>query len=76
MGKNIINIALFGLGRIGQLHALNLYNHPKFNLKYIYDIDINLSKKFSNRFKCISINNPKTALKDKSINSILFKSAF
>tara|TARA_B100001250_G_scaffold7112_1_gene6016 strand:+ start:7143 stop:8156 length:1014 start_codon:yes stop_codon:yes gene_type:complete len=70
MGKNIINIALFGLGRIGQLHALNLYNHPKFNLKYIYDIDINLSKKFSNRFKCISINNPKTALKDKSINSI------
>ena len=39
MGKNIINIALFGLGRIGQLHAKNLKDNQNFNLKYIYDID-------------------------------------
>ena len=39
MDKNIINIALFGLGRIGQMHAENLINHPEFNLKYIFDID-------------------------------------
>ena len=38
MGKNLINIALFGLGRIGQMHAENLINHPEFNLKYIFDI--------------------------------------
>ena len=35
MGKNLINIALFGLGRIGQMHARNLVNHPEFNLKYV-----------------------------------------
>ena len=35
MGKNLINIALFGLGRIGQMHADNLIANPNFNLKYI-----------------------------------------
>jgi len=70
MGKNMINIALFGLGRIGQLHAKNLNNHPKINLKYIYDIDNDLSKKLSDKFKCLSIKNPKIALEDKKIDSI------
>ncbi len=70
MGKNIINIALFGLGRIGQLHAKNLKDNQNFNLKYIYDIDKNLSKKLSKKFKCLSINNPKIAMEDKSIDSI------
>ena len=45
MGKNKINIALFGLGRIGQMHAENLINHPQFYLKYIFDIDKNLTEK-------------------------------
>ena len=48
----------------------NLNNHPKINLKYIYDIDNDLSKKLSDKFKCLSIKNPKTALEDKNIDSI------
>jgi len=43
----MINVALFGLGRIGQMHGENLYAHKKFNLKYTFDIDKNLSKKIS-----------------------------
>ena len=35
----MINIALFGLGRIGQMHAKNLHDHPEFNLKYVFDVD-------------------------------------
>ena len=49
MGKNIINIALFGLGRIGQMHANNLINHKDFNLKYIFDKDQKLTKKLSKK---------------------------
>ena len=45
MGKNIVNVALFGLGRIGQMHAENLFSHPKFNLIYVYDINKKVSKK-------------------------------
>ena len=70
MGKNIINIALFGLGRIGQMHAENLVNHPEFNLKYIFDLDKNLTKKFSKKYQCIAIENPNIAFKDKNIKSI------
>ena len=50
MGKNIVNVALFGLGRIGQMHAKNLILHPKFNLIYVYDINKKLSKKMSNKY--------------------------
>ena len=37
MGKNKINVALLGLGRIGQMHAENLTNHKSFYLKYTFD---------------------------------------
>jgi myo-inositol 2-dehydrogenase/D-chiro-inositol 1-dehydrogenase len=70
MGKNIINIALFGLGRIGQMHAKNLINHPEFNLKYIFDIDEKLTKKLSKKYQCSAIKNPNIAFKDKDIKSI------
>jgi len=70
MDKNIINIALFGLGRIGQMHAENLINHPEFNLKYIFDIDKKLSKKLSKKYQSTFIESPSIAFKDKSIKSI------
>ena len=66
MGKNIINIALFGLGRIGQMHANNLINHKDFNLKYIFDKDQRLTKKLSKKYNSIGIQNPKIAFKDKN----------
>ena len=70
MGQNQINIALLGLGRIGQMHALNLINHPEFNLKYTFDIDKNLNKKFGKKYKSIPINNPNVAFHDKSVKCI------
>jgi myo-inositol 2-dehydrogenase/D-chiro-inositol 1-dehydrogenase len=70
MGKNLINIALFGLGRIGQMHAENLINHPEFNLKYVFDIDEKLSNKLSKKYGCINIKSPNIAFKDKDIKSI------
>ena len=70
MGKNLINIALFGLGRIGQMHAENLINHPEFNLKYVFDIDDKLSNRLSKKYGCINIKSPNIAFKDKDIKSI------
>ena len=67
MGKNLINIALFGLGRIGQMHADNLIANPNFNLKYIFDIDLKLSKKLSKKYSCDAIEAPDLAFKDKDI---------
>ena len=75
MGQNQINIALLGLGRIGQMHALNLTNHPEFNLKYTFDIDKNLNKKLAKKHKSIPINNPDIAFNDKNIKCIFIASS-
>ena len=75
MDKNIINIALFGLGRIGQMHAENLINHSEFNLKYTFDIDKKLSKRLSKKYQSIPIKNPSIAFKDKSIKCIFISTS-
>ena len=71
----MINVALFGLGRIGQMHGENLLSHKKFNLKYTFDIDRNLSKKISNKFNTVPIDNPKIAFQDKNIDVIFIASS-
>ena len=46
-----INVALFGLGRVGIMHASDISSHPKFNLKYVFDKNQTLSVKASKKFK-------------------------
>jgi len=47
----MINVALFGLGRIGQMHALNILSNKNFNLKYVYDVNSQLVKNFEKKYK-------------------------
>jgi len=70
----MIDIALFGLGRIGVMHGKNLMRNREFNLKYIYDIDKNLSKKYSKILKSIAVNSPSEIFKDKDIKAIFIAS--
>ena len=70
----MIDIALFGLGRIGIMHGKNLMRSKSFNLKYIYDIEQKLSKKYSKTLKTKAINNPSLAYKDKDIKAIFIAS--
>ena len=39
MGRSKINIALFGLGRIGLMHGKNLMRNKDFNLQYVFDLN-------------------------------------
>ena len=70
----MINIALFGLGRIGFMHGKNLMRNKNFNLKYVYDINKNLSKKIAKKLKSIPIDYPSVAFKDKTVDSIFIAS--
>ena len=70
----MIDIALFGLGRIGIMHGKNLMRSKDFNLKYIYDIEQKLSKKYSKTLKTKAIYNPSVAYKDKNIEAIFIAS--
>ena len=69
------NVALIGLGRIGQMHGENLVSHKSFNLKYIFDVNDKLNTKFSRKFKATKINNPSIAFKDKNIDVIFIASS-
>ena len=64
----MIDIALFGLGRIGIMHGKNLMRSKDFSLKYIYDIEQKLSKKYSKTLKTKAIYNPSVAYKDKAVS--------
>jgi len=70
----MIDIALFGLGRIGIMHGKNLMRNKDFNLKYVYDIDKNLTKKYSKILKAGSVNNPNIIFKDKKIKAVFIAS--
>ena len=71
----MINVALFGFGRIGQMHGENIFKHPKFKLKYVYDRDPRLSKKSERNLKAKSIKDYNIALKDKNIDVIFIASS-
>ena len=45
----MINIALFGLGRIGEMHAKNILLNNRCSLKYVFDIDPNLTIKIAKK---------------------------
>ena len=70
-----INVALFGLGRIGVMHAKNIKLNPKFNLKYVFDINQKLSIYNSKRFGSTNISKPSKAFNDKSIHVIFIASS-
>ncbi len=70
-----INVALFGLGRIGIMHAKNIKLNNKFHLKYVYDINKKLSLKVAKKLKSKSIKNPNVAFKDKNIKVIFISSS-
>ena len=66
----MINIALFGLGRIGLMHAQNIYLNNNCSLQYVFDIDQALAKKIAKKFNSISIKNTRIAYTDKKVDVI------
>ena len=66
----MINVALFGLGRIGAMHAQNIFLNNKCSLQYVFDIDQALAKKIAKKFNSISIKNTSIAYTDKNVDVI------
>ena len=50
----MINVALFGFGRIGQMHAENLNKNKEIKLLYVYEKIDQLSKKAKKRNSSLS----------------------
>ena len=66
----MINIALFGLGRIGIVHAQNIFLNNKCSLQYVFDIDQARAKEIAKKFNSIPIKNTRIAYTDKKVDVI------
>ena len=65
-----MDIAVLGIGDMGQLH-LNMYQQlPNVKIGYIFARDENKLKKIANKYKTKYTTNPQVIYQDKSINGV------
>ena len=70
----MINVALLGFGRIGQMHAENINKNKDLKLLYVYEkIDV-LSKKAKKQYNCKIEKNYNKIFKDKNVDLIFISS--
>ena len=46
----MIEVALFGAGRIGSIHAGNIARQPGVRLKYVVDVDANAASTLAQQY--------------------------
>jgi len=70
----MINVALFGFGRIGQMHAENLCKNKEIKLLYVYEKSNELNKKAKNLYDCKIEKDYNKIFKDKTVDIIFISS--
>ena len=71
----MINVALFGFGRIGQMHAENLCKNKEIKLLYVYEKINKLIKKAKNLYNCKIEKDYNKIFKDKKVDIIFISSS-
>ena len=66
----MINVALLGFGRIGQMHAENINRNKDLRLLYVYEKVGRLCKKARNLYNCKIQNNYNRIFADKDVDII------
>ncbi len=56
----MLNIAVLGCGRIGQMHARNIARHPRAKLATVFDIDVAAAERIGKELKPHETVVPKT----------------
>ena len=70
----MINVALLGFGRIGQMHANNIDKHKHLKLLYVYEKIDKLSKKAKKLYNCNTDDNYKKIFNDKNVDVVFISS--
>ncbi len=72
----MINIALFGAGRIGTLHAANIAaNHSRARLSCVYDTNTAAAEETAARYGARVASSVEAALEDTAIDAVLIASS-
>ena len=70
----MINVALFGFGRIGQMHAANLNKNKEIKLLYVYEKIEQLNNKAKRLYKCKIEKDYNKIFNDKNVDIIFISS--
>ena len=70
----MINVALFGFGRIGQMHAKNLNKNKEVKLLYVYEKVDQLANKAKKLYGCKIEKNYYSIFNDKNVHIIFISS--
>ena len=70
----MINVALLGFGRIGQMHAKNISKNKDLKLLYVYEKKDLLCRKAKKLYNCIIEKNYNKIFKDKNVDIIFISS--
>tara|TARA_Y100001958_G_C21146883_1_gene484058 strand:- start:148 stop:1140 length:993 start_codon:yes stop_codon:yes gene_type:complete len=70
----MINVAIFGFGRIGQMHAENLSKDKEVKLLYVYEKKYQLIKKAKKLYGCKIEKNSNKIFDDKNVDIVFISS--
>lgn len=65
-----MKIALFGAGKMGSVHAQNIFHHAKAQLYCIVDPDVEVCKKIHEKYRCFTYCTAKEAFEDPKIDAV------
>jgi myo-inositol 2-dehydrogenase/D-chiro-inositol 1-dehydrogenase len=67
----MLEIALIGAGRIGQIHARNIARHPGAKLRSITDVNQDAARKLAQELGAEASTDPKKAIQDPAVNAVV-----
>jgi myo-inositol 2-dehydrogenase/D-chiro-inositol 1-dehydrogenase len=70
----MIEVAIFGAGRIGKIHAGNLVRHPGVRLKYVSDVNVQAAQELAARHGA-AVASVDAALADSGLGAVMIASS-
>lgn len=71
----MIEVALFGAGRIGRIHAANLARQPGVRLRYVVDVARAAADEVAGQHGARALSEPQEALDDPSVGAVVIASS-
>ena len=71
----MLNFVLMGAGRIGKMHAQNIFLHPKCNLSFVYDVNQKSATDLANKYNSKVASSAEEAISSKETDVVFIASA-
>lgn len=70
----MLEIALFGAGRIGQIHAANVARNEGARLRYVTDVSPDAAQRVASKYGADAVADPAVALADSKVDAVIIAS--